>query len=96
METPGQNTNTNQNPVTSEIARLIEQWDAEVEATRLAMQGYAITARHDFITKRMQSFRDEKSIEMMTLDAQKEALKAKEAQNNATSHDLERGENQSL
>ncbi len=97
METSDQSNQNIQTPPVSAIARLIEQWDAEAEATRLAMQGYAITARHDFITKRMQSFRDEKIIEMMTLEAQKEVLKVKEAQNNAASHENSmRGEDQSL
>lgn len=39
---------------TSEIARFREQQALEEEAARLALSGYAITARHDFITARMQ------------------------------------------
>jgi len=38
----------------SEIARLIQQLDAECEAARLAMTGYAETAKHEVITKRME------------------------------------------
>jgi hypothetical protein len=39
---------------TSEIARFREQQALEEEAAQLALSGYAITARHDFITARMQ------------------------------------------
>ena len=39
---------------TSEIARFREQQALEEEAARLALSGYAISARHDFITARMQ------------------------------------------
>lgn len=39
---------------TSEIARFREQQTSEEEAAQLALTGYAITARHDFITARMQ------------------------------------------
>ncbi len=39
---------------TSEIARFREQQALEEEAARLALSSYAITARHDFITARMQ------------------------------------------
>jgi hypothetical protein len=38
----------------SEIARFREQQALEEEAARLALSGYAITARHEFITARMQ------------------------------------------
>ena len=41
-------------PHPSEIARFREQQDLEEEAARLALSGYAITTRHDFITARMQ------------------------------------------
>jgi len=81
------------NPVTSEIARFLEQWDREVEAAQRALTGYAITARHDFITKRMQSFGDERMIEMMTLEAKK-LNEANKAMNNASSTDMVRGENE--
>ena len=39
---------------TSEIARFREQQALEEEAARLALSGYAISARHDFINARMQ------------------------------------------
>jgi len=38
----------------SEVARFREQQALEEEAARLALSGYAITARHDFINARMQ------------------------------------------
>jgi len=38
----------------SEIARFREQQALEEEAGRLALSGYAITTRHDFINARMQ------------------------------------------
>jgi hypothetical protein len=41
-------------PNTSEIARFREQQALEEESGRQALTGYAITARHDFITARMQ------------------------------------------
>jgi hypothetical protein len=82
-----QNTNSSQNTANSEIARLIQQWDAEAEAIQRALNGYAITARHDFITMRMQSFGDEKMIELMTLGSQKmnEAIKT---QNNTSTVEM--------
>ncbi|HEU0001988.1 MAG TPA: hypothetical protein VFQ36_13895 [Ktedonobacteraceae bacterium] len=39
---------------TSEVARFREQQALEEEAARLALSGYAISARHDFINARMQ------------------------------------------
>ena len=41
-------------PHPSEIARFREQQALEEESARLALTGYAITARHDFITARAQ------------------------------------------
>lgn len=38
----------------SEVARLIQQLDAECEAARLAMHGYAEVAKHAYITSRME------------------------------------------
>lgn len=38
----------------SEVARLIQQLDAECEAARLAMTGYAEVAKHEAITARME------------------------------------------
>jgi len=88
------NQGTPPNPVTSEIARFLEQWDKEAEATQRALKGYAITARHDFINKRMQAFHDEKAIEMMTLEAKKMNAAHKEQANRA-SHEMRAiGENE--
>ena len=39
---------------TSDIARFREEQALEEESARLALTGYAITARHDFITARAQ------------------------------------------
>jgi len=38
----------------SEVARLMRQIDLEREAAERGLYGFAITARHDFITARMQ------------------------------------------
>ena len=38
----------------SEVARLMQQLDAECQAARLAMTGYAEVARHEYITTRME------------------------------------------
>ena len=38
----------------SEVARLKAQLDAEYQAARLAMTGYAEVARHEYITTRME------------------------------------------
>lgn len=38
----------------SEVARLIQQIDAECEAARLAMHSYAEVAKHAYITSRME------------------------------------------
>ena len=39
----------------SEVARLLEQIRLSYEAAKLGMQGVAITAPHEFITKRMEN-----------------------------------------
>lgn len=40
----------------SGVARLMQQIDAEVQASKQALQGLALgTARHEFITKRMEN-----------------------------------------
>src|SRR5579864_842522 len=99
MNTSGtQNTQNTQstNPVTSEIARLIEQWDAEAEATQLALKGYAITARHSFITQRMQTFGDEKLIDMMRLEAEKMNAANKVQSNTSSDETAVRGESKEL
>jgi hypothetical protein len=38
----------------SEVARLLQRIEAEYEATKRGLEGYAITARHEFITTRME------------------------------------------
>ncbi len=38
----------------SEVARLLAQITAQYEAAKAALNGPAVTARHDFITKRME------------------------------------------
>ena len=38
----------------SEVARTMQRIDLEMEAAERALYGYAITARHDFITARAQ------------------------------------------
>ena len=58
-------------PIRSEIAQFLEQWDKEVEAIQRALHGYAITGRHDFITRRMQSFGEAKMAEMIRLQEKK-------------------------
>ena len=39
----------------SEVARLMRQIGDEYIAAKLAMDGFAVTARHEFITARMQN-----------------------------------------
>ncbi len=39
----------------SEVARLLQQIDMEYEAAQRGLEGMAITARHDFITARMEN-----------------------------------------
>jgi hypothetical protein len=55
----------------SEVAQFFERWDEEVEVIRRGLKGFAITSRHEVITRRMQSFADEKMIELMTLEGKK-------------------------
>jgi hypothetical protein len=38
----------------SEVARVMQQIELELEAAQRGMNGFAITARHDFINARMQ------------------------------------------
>ena len=38
----------------SEVARLLQQIDMEYEAAQRGLEGMAITARHDFISARME------------------------------------------
>ena len=74
-------TQKNQQQNLSEIAQFLARWDAEMEALQQGLNGFAITARHDFINRRMQAIGDEKMIELMTLEAKKHA------QNRASSSD---------
>ncbi len=62
---------TQQNAHPSEIAKFFAQWDLEVEAMQLALNGLAITGKHDVITHRMQSFAD-KIPEMKSFNVQQE------------------------
>lgn len=66
----------------SEIARFLARWDEEMDAIRQGLNGFALTARHDFITQRMQAFGDEKMIELMALEVKQQA------QNRASSQDI--------
>jgi len=49
-----------------------------VEALKQGLNGFALTAQHEIITRRMQAFGDEKMVELM-------ALEAKRATQNSTS-----------
>jgi hypothetical protein len=57
----------------SEVARFLQQWDEEVEAMLLGLKGIAMTARHDFISRRMQAFGEQNMTRLMTLAAQQQA-----------------------
>jgi hypothetical protein len=57
----------------SEIAQFLALWDQEMEVLQQSLKGFAITARHDFINRRIQAIGDEKMIELMTLEAKKQA-----------------------
>lgn len=61
----------NQQRHLSEVAQFLEQWDQEMEAIQQGLKGLAITARHDFINRRMQAVGDEALIESMTSEAKK-------------------------
>jgi hypothetical protein len=64
-------TQKNQQKNQSEIAQFLEQWDQEVEAIQQGLHGLAITARHDFINRRMQALGGEEMIKSMNLDVEK-------------------------
>ena len=72
----------NQQQNLSEIAQFLEKWDQEMEAIQQGLKGFAITARHDFINQRIQAIGNDKMIELMTLEAKKQA------QNRAASSDM--------
>jgi hypothetical protein len=65
-------TQQNQQNNLSEIAQFLAKWDQEMEALQQGLNGFAITARHDFINRRMQAIGDEKMMELMILEAQKQ------------------------
>jgi hypothetical protein len=71
----------NQQQNLSEIAQFLAKWDQEMEAIQRGLNGFAITARHDFINQRMQAIGDEKMLELMTLEAKRHM------QNRASSSD---------
>jgi hypothetical protein len=75
----------NQQKNLSEIAQFIAKWDQEMEAIQQGLKGFAITARHDFINRRIQAIGDEKMIELMILEAKKQA------QNSASLDNTEKG-----
>jgi hypothetical protein len=49
----------------SEVAKFLQRWDEEMDAIRQGLNGYAVTARHDFVSRRMQNFADVNKIELM-------------------------------
>lgn len=59
----------------SEIARFLAQWDEEVEAMLLGLNGIATTARHDFIARRIQAFGNKHLHHLEALVAKQEAIK---------------------
>ena len=67
----GMDTVSDQNGVKSEIALFFEQWEREVEAMERGLQGYAVTARHDFILQKMQEFADRNLKKLKHLDEQR-------------------------
>jgi hypothetical protein len=75
----------NQQKNLSEITQFIAKWDQEMESIQQGLKGFAITARHDFINRRIQAIGDEKMIELMLLETKKQA------QNRASSDDIEKG-----
>jgi len=60
----------------SEVALFLQQWDLEMEAMQQGLHGVAMTARHDFILKRMGGLIDEQKIDAMwqTMREQQNAL----------------------
>jgi len=49
----------------SEVAAFLQKWDLEMEAMQQGLHGLGMTARHDFILKRMGSLIDEQKVERM-------------------------------
>ncbi len=50
----------------SEVARLRQQIDQEIAAMRLALDGYAETAKHEIITRRLATLGD--TLELLALE----------------------------
>ena len=59
----------------SEVARFLQQWDEEVDAILLGLNGVAMTARHDFIAHRTQAFGEKHMRYLQTLVARQETQK---------------------
>ena len=59
----------------SEVARLRQQLNAEYQAARLAMNGYAEVARHETITARMENM-GRLHEELRAIGGEEEAVKA--------------------
>src|SRR5690348_4585016 len=57
----------------SEVARAMRQIDLELEAADRALHGFAITARHDFVTARMQR-QGERILHLIDAGKHEEAL----------------------
>lgn len=55
----------------SEVARLMRQIELEYEAARRGLTGYAITAKHEFITARMERIGEHHSALQELIGAQK-------------------------
>lgn len=51
--TPGEDTSMPDNQ--SEVRRLLQRIEQEYQAAQAALNGYAVTARHDFITARLEN-----------------------------------------
>ena len=70
----------------SEIAQFLEKWDREVEAIQLGLKGFALTARHDFINRRMQAIGDEGMLALETKQATQDCTSSAHAQKPVTLH----------
>jgi len=68
----------------SEIAQFLRRWDEEVDAMLQGLNGYTITARHDFISHRTKIFGDANMQELMTLVARQEAQSMTASSDNPT------------
>ena len=79
-------TQQNQQQNLSEIAQFLERWDKEMEALQQALKEFAITARHDFINRRIQALGDDRIIELMILEAKRAAQNRDRASDMAKNH----------